>query len=90
MNKIVLSMCLLFSLTVVCTSYAAELTKNTVTEMLAEADAAVNERDVSAIAGRMSDDVSITMNLSHQGQSHTMSPYKVRVYCFAEGRVCAV
>lgn len=55
---------------------AAGLTNKSVEAVLAQIDNAANTLDANAVASVMSDDVSITMNISMQGKSQVLKPSK--------------
>lgn len=77
MKKIAIGIFVLLSLVAVTTSsYASELTKETVKQVISRVDNAVNDLNAKAVGEEMSSDVSITMNISIQGQTQIMKPSK--------------
>ena len=59
-------------------SHAEQITRESVDRIIAEVDAAVNALDAGRLANLLSDDVSITMHISAQGQTQTLKPDKSR------------
>ena len=70
------AICIVLSLAVVSTAYATELTEKTVRQVISKVDHAVNELSARAVAEQLSGSVSITINISIQGQKQVMTPSK--------------
>lgn len=74
-NLIKLSL-LLIGLLLSTVSISAELTKESVANLLNTVDQAANDHNAGAIAGVMADDVKIVMNVEFQGQTQVAKPSK--------------
>ena len=62
----------LFLFFISATSFSAELTENSVKNLLSEIDNAIVNLDANGVANALSDDVNITMNITMEGQTQVM------------------
>lgn len=76
MSKLTKSYFFIIGLFLSAASFAAELTEENITKLLDQVDIAAMNLDVNSVASTLSDDISITMNITMQGEEHVMSPSK--------------
>jgi len=65
-------------------SYGAELTEESVRQIMSRLDRAVNDRNAKAVANELSNNVSITLNFSMRGQKQVLKPSKQRYISMLE------
>lgn len=76
MNNIVKSGFIIFSLFISSITYAAGISEKDVKSVMSKVDSAIANLDVKKVASTLSDNVTITMNISMQGKTQVMKPTK--------------
>jgi hypothetical protein len=75
---------LFLSLAVATSAYAAELTEETVKQVISRIDKAVNDRNANALAKELSNNASIKINISVKGRKRAMTASKRRYISILE------
>lgn len=78
MRYIVNGIFLFLTLVVATGSYGSELTEESVKQIMSRLDKAANDRNAQAVAKELSNNVSITLNISMRGQKQVLKPSKQR------------
>lgn len=76
MKSIVKSGFIIFSLLISSISYAADISEKDVKSVMSKVDNAITTLNVKEVANALSDNVTITMNISVQGKTQVMKPSK--------------
>lgn len=76
MLRLIKVSCLLLGLVVFSNAFAAELTEESVKELITSVELAANNKNVDGIASVLSDNVEIVLNLSFNGQTQVINSNK--------------
>lgn len=76
MKKIICNLFVLACFTLSLNLHAAQLDKNSIMQLMGKMDEMAASKNADAIAGYMSSDIKITMNISAQGQTQVLKPNK--------------